>query len=396
MLDLVDRYGSRMLWGDGHWGGGGSHWRSDELIDAARERNPLDRRQRPVVVRRARRAVVRVPPSRRRSSTHRGRCVAGSAAASATTAPNAPSTCSRRGRSSTLLTEVRRQGRAPAARRRSGRHRPHPADRRSHARSAVGDMGPPPRRRSINRSTPWHEWGDEPCPLPDARRRPSTPSTSTAPDVSRRSAARPGTCDRSTRVDPDGLRRRSTSSRAPNCSPSAIVATSTDRRRPTTSTSPSTASRSSRRRRRRSSCSRTVAALPGRAGLGARRGATRIDRPARGRHVRRAGADSRRRDRARARPIADGDRRPRESGRQRRPRRPPRALHGARRRPADRVAAEGGGGAGRAGRGDARLHRRGPRRDRLRRLPRHLLLAHRRRRQGGRPRRRVAVVVRAA
>ena len=40
VLDLVDRYGSQMLWGDGHWGGGGSHWRSDELIDAARERNP--------------------------------------------------------------------------------------------------------------------------------------------------------------------------------------------------------------------------------------------------------------------------------------------------------------------------------------------------------------------
>ncbi len=36
VLDLVERYGSRMLWGDGHWGGGGSHWRSDELIAAAR------------------------------------------------------------------------------------------------------------------------------------------------------------------------------------------------------------------------------------------------------------------------------------------------------------------------------------------------------------------------
>jgi alpha-L-fucosidase len=40
VLDLVGRYGSQMLWGDGHWGGGGSHWRSDELIAAARERNP--------------------------------------------------------------------------------------------------------------------------------------------------------------------------------------------------------------------------------------------------------------------------------------------------------------------------------------------------------------------
>lgn len=40
VLDLVERYGSRMLWGDGHWGGGGSHWRSDELIEAARLRDP--------------------------------------------------------------------------------------------------------------------------------------------------------------------------------------------------------------------------------------------------------------------------------------------------------------------------------------------------------------------
>ena len=40
VLDLVSRYGSRMLWGDGHWGGGGSHWRSDELIAAARIIDP--------------------------------------------------------------------------------------------------------------------------------------------------------------------------------------------------------------------------------------------------------------------------------------------------------------------------------------------------------------------
>ena len=32
VVDLVERYGSRLLWGDGHWGGGESHWRSDELI----------------------------------------------------------------------------------------------------------------------------------------------------------------------------------------------------------------------------------------------------------------------------------------------------------------------------------------------------------------------------
>jgi alpha-L-fucosidase len=40
VLDLVERYGSRMLWGDGHWGGGGSHWRSDALIAAARDIDP--------------------------------------------------------------------------------------------------------------------------------------------------------------------------------------------------------------------------------------------------------------------------------------------------------------------------------------------------------------------
>ena len=40
VLDLVKRYGSKMLWGDGHWGAGGSHWRSDELIAAARQIDP--------------------------------------------------------------------------------------------------------------------------------------------------------------------------------------------------------------------------------------------------------------------------------------------------------------------------------------------------------------------
>jgi alpha-L-fucosidase len=40
LLDLVDRYGSMMLWGDGHWGRGGTHWRSDDLITAARRIQP--------------------------------------------------------------------------------------------------------------------------------------------------------------------------------------------------------------------------------------------------------------------------------------------------------------------------------------------------------------------
>jgi alpha-L-fucosidase len=40
VLDLVERYGSKMLWGDGHWGGGGSLWRSDDLIAAARRIDP--------------------------------------------------------------------------------------------------------------------------------------------------------------------------------------------------------------------------------------------------------------------------------------------------------------------------------------------------------------------
>jgi alpha-L-fucosidase len=30
--DLVERYGSRVLWGDGHWGHGPAHWRSGELL----------------------------------------------------------------------------------------------------------------------------------------------------------------------------------------------------------------------------------------------------------------------------------------------------------------------------------------------------------------------------
>ena len=37
VLDLVERYGSKFLWGDGHWGHGPDHWRSQVLIDAARE-----------------------------------------------------------------------------------------------------------------------------------------------------------------------------------------------------------------------------------------------------------------------------------------------------------------------------------------------------------------------
>ncbi len=40
VLDLVQRYGARMLWGDGHWGAGGSHWRSEALIAAARRIDP--------------------------------------------------------------------------------------------------------------------------------------------------------------------------------------------------------------------------------------------------------------------------------------------------------------------------------------------------------------------
>ena len=40
VLDLVARYGSRMLWGDGHWGAGGGRWRSEDLVEAARKIDP--------------------------------------------------------------------------------------------------------------------------------------------------------------------------------------------------------------------------------------------------------------------------------------------------------------------------------------------------------------------
>ena len=36
-LDLVERYGSQILWGDGHWGHGPDVWRSAELIERAQE-----------------------------------------------------------------------------------------------------------------------------------------------------------------------------------------------------------------------------------------------------------------------------------------------------------------------------------------------------------------------
>jgi alpha-L-fucosidase len=38
--DLVERYGVRLLWGDGHWGAGGDHWRSDELHARLRQTSP--------------------------------------------------------------------------------------------------------------------------------------------------------------------------------------------------------------------------------------------------------------------------------------------------------------------------------------------------------------------
>jgi alpha-L-fucosidase len=40
VLDLVERYGSAVLWGDGHWGHGPDRWRSEELIARARELQP--------------------------------------------------------------------------------------------------------------------------------------------------------------------------------------------------------------------------------------------------------------------------------------------------------------------------------------------------------------------
>lgn len=40
VLDLVDRYGSAVLWGDGHWGHGQDHWRTEQLIERARALRP--------------------------------------------------------------------------------------------------------------------------------------------------------------------------------------------------------------------------------------------------------------------------------------------------------------------------------------------------------------------
>jgi alpha-L-fucosidase len=40
VMDLVERYGSSVLWGDGHWGHGPDRWRSEELIARAREVQP--------------------------------------------------------------------------------------------------------------------------------------------------------------------------------------------------------------------------------------------------------------------------------------------------------------------------------------------------------------------
>jgi alpha-L-fucosidase len=39
-VDLVERYGSAMLWGDGHWGHGPEHWRTRELLRTVWSINP--------------------------------------------------------------------------------------------------------------------------------------------------------------------------------------------------------------------------------------------------------------------------------------------------------------------------------------------------------------------
>ena len=40
VLDLVERYGSNVLWGDGHWGHGPERWKTRELFDRLREIEP--------------------------------------------------------------------------------------------------------------------------------------------------------------------------------------------------------------------------------------------------------------------------------------------------------------------------------------------------------------------
>jgi alpha-L-fucosidase len=40
VVDLVDRYGPVMLWGDGHWAHDGGHWRTPELLSRVRELDP--------------------------------------------------------------------------------------------------------------------------------------------------------------------------------------------------------------------------------------------------------------------------------------------------------------------------------------------------------------------
>lgn len=40
VVDLVERYGSRILWGDGHWGHGPDHWQTEALIERIRAIDP--------------------------------------------------------------------------------------------------------------------------------------------------------------------------------------------------------------------------------------------------------------------------------------------------------------------------------------------------------------------
>ena len=40
VIDLVERYGTSVLWGDGHWGHDAGHWRTAQLLDAVRAIDP--------------------------------------------------------------------------------------------------------------------------------------------------------------------------------------------------------------------------------------------------------------------------------------------------------------------------------------------------------------------
>ena len=166
-IDLVERYGSSVLWGDGHWGHGPDHWRTREFLERIWSIDP------DVVLNDRWRAADGDGPAGRPDTV---RTFEYEAPADIVTEPwelcrglgfellpqpcRAGRTPSLRSRDRRVADRGRRQGRTPSA-----RHRPEPPMGRFRNcrpnRYATPDDGSAGTDRCSNTSTPWTTWGDE-------------------------------------------------------------------------------------------------------------------------------------------------------------------------------------------------------------------------------------------